>query len=204
MEKFSFCNDGISVNVIFSFVEQKAWLTKDDIALLFSRNRTVISRHIKKIYEDKVFLKESTCAKFARVQLEGNREVSRTVDYFDLSIVYAIGDKINNSVLRPFKLWCDEIFANNLTQEKSNIIRFTNDNISIDVNVSPDEGTVWLNQSQIAILFDTTQPNISIHIKNIIEEKELSLDSVHKEHLYTASDGKKLFNYSFFALEIND
>jgi hypothetical protein len=57
------------------------------------------------------------------------------------------------------------------------------------LSVSPDE-VVWLNQQQMAELFATSKPNISMHIANILKERELYKDSVVKEFLTTAADGK--------------
>jgi len=54
-----------------------------------------------------------------------------------------------------------------------------------------EEGTVWLSQLEIAQLFGTTKQNASLHIQNISKEKELTTDSVVKESLTTAADGKK-------------
>lgn len=80
------------------------------------------------------------------------------------------------------------------------LIKFKNDILELDINVSPKEETVWLNQAQMATLFETTQQNISNHIKNILIDKELS-DSVHKKILYTAQDGKT-YNTSFYNLDM--
>ena len=63
------------------------------------------------------------------------------------------------------------------------------------------DGSVWLNQSQMAELFATSKPNISIHISNILEEKELQKNSVVKNYLTTASDGKQ-YNVTFYSLEM--
>ena len=52
------------------------------------------------------------------------------------------------------------------------------------------DGTVWLTQAEMAELFDTSKQNISWHIKNVLPEVDIALDSVVKEHLTTASDGK--------------
>ena len=62
------------------------------------------------------------------------------------------------------------------------------------------DGSVWLNQSQLAELFATSKPNINIHITNILKDKELDTNSVIKDYLTTASDGKsykvkKLFKF---------
>ena len=60
---------------------------------------------------------------------------------------------------------------------------------------------VWMNQNQIAQLFDTSVPNISMHITNILKEKELSENSVIKNYLTTAADGKD-YNVAFYALDM--
>lgn len=69
------------------------------------------------------------------------------------------------------------------------IIYKTQDN-KTQVSLKVEGDTVWLNQNQLAELFDTTKQNISLHIKNIIESNELKLSSVVKEYLTTAMDGK--------------
>ena len=53
------------------------------------------------------------------------------------------------------------------------------------------DGSVWMNQNQLAELFDTSKPNISMHISNILSENELHQDSVVKNYLTTAADGKQ-------------
>lgn len=63
------------------------------------------------------------------------------------------------------------------------------------------DGTVWLNQNQLAELFSTSKANISIHISNILKEGELSRDSVVKDYLTTASDGKK-YKIAYYSLEM--
>ena len=60
---------------------------------------------------------------------------------------------------------------------------------------------VWMNQNQLAELFDTSIPNISMHISNILKEGELEENSVIKDYLTTASDGKK-YNVTFYSLEV--
>ena len=60
----------------------------------------------------------------------------------------------------------------------------------VSVTMMARDGNVWMNQKQMAELFATSVPNISIHISNILKEKELQKDSVIKEYLITASDGK--------------
>ena len=77
------------------------------------------------------------------------------------------------------------------------IIYQTEDGLA-EINLRAIEGTVWLTQNEMAELFDTTKQNVSLHLKNIFEDNELAEDSVVKDSLTTASDGKqyktKLYN----------
>jgi hypothetical protein len=82
-------------------------------------------------------------------------------------------------------------------EEKSIIIYNTQDG-KTSVSLLTKDGTVWMNQNQLAQLFDTSVPNISMHISNILNEKELNAVSVIKEYLSTASDGKD-YNVTFYS-----
>lgn len=76
-----------------------------------------------------------------------------------------------------------------MDEEKGIIIYNTPDGRA-KVALMARDGMVWMNQQSIAELFGTSIPNISIHISNILKEKELDSPSVIKEYLTTASDGK--------------
>ena len=69
------------------------------------------------------------------------------------------------------------------------------------IEVRVEDETVWLTQAQMVNLFDATKQNISLHINNIFKEGELQPDSVVKEYLTTASDGKK-YKTKFYNLDV--
>lgn len=75
-------------------------------------------------------------------------------------------------------------------QSKGEIILYLTDDNKAKIQVRLENETVWLTQSAMVELFQTTKQNISLHIKNIFEERELDENSVVKEYLTTASDGK--------------
>ncbi len=85
--------------------------------------------------------------------------------------------------------------------ENNQIIIYNTVDGKASVSLYARDGTVWMNQSQIAELFDTSVPNISMHISNILNENELRVDSVVKNYLTTASDGKQ-YNVTFYALDM--
>jgi hypothetical protein len=68
------------------------------------------------------------------------------------------------------------------------------------LEVRLENETVWLSQSQMAELFQTSIPNVNIHLRNIFQEKELQPDSVIKEYLITATDGKN-YRTKFYNLD---
>ena len=74
--------------------------------------------------------------------------------------------------------------------EQQNIIIYRTADGRASVALYAKDGKIWLNQQQMAELFATSKPNISMHIANILKEKELYKDSVVKEFLTTAADGK--------------
>ena len=85
--------------------------------------------------------------------------------------------------------------------KQKNIIIYNTDDGKAKVVLYAKDGNVWMSQSQIAELFDTSVPNISMHISNILEDSELSENSVIKKYLTTAADGKN-YNVTFYSLEM--
>jgi hypothetical protein len=79
------------------------------------------------------------------------------------------------------------------------IIIYTTNDGKASVSLFAKDGMVWMNQSQLAELFDTSVPNISMHISNILKERELEENSVIKNYLTTAKDGKE-YNVTFYSL----
>ena len=85
------------------------------------------------------------------------------------------------------------------TQQK--IIIYKTDDGKVKISLFAKDGSVWLNQNQLADLFDTSVPNISMHISNILKDNELSPNSVIKNYLTTACDGKN-YKVTFYSLDM--
>lgn len=81
------------------------------------------------------------------------------------------------------------------------LILYTSSDGKSRVSLLARDGSVWLNQAQLAELFATSIPNVSQHINNILKEKELNPDSVVKNYLTTAADGKP-YQVKFYSLEM--
>jgi hypothetical protein len=70
------------------------------------------------------------------------------------------------------------------------LVLYTTEDGRAAIQLRAEDGTVWLTQAQMAELFDTTKQNVSLHLKNLFDDGELVADSVVKESLTTAADGK--------------
>ena len=181
-------NDGdFSLDVNVSPSDDTVWMSLDEISLLFNRNRTVIGRHIKKIYLNNELDKYRTCAKNARVLHDGR---IYHVDVYNLDIIIAVGYKVNSNRGILFQKWALETINNLKTKNAytAPLIAFEHNGISLDVSVSPEEDTVWLTKDQITILYDTTRQNIEYHINNIYAENELEAGATCKEILQVQTE----------------
>ncbi len=97
--------DGIEVRV----QDENVWLTQKLIAKLFDVNIPNINEHLKNIYASKELEEKATIRKFRIVQKEGNREVSREIDHYNLEVIISLGYKINSSRATDFRKWATRV-----------------------------------------------------------------------------------------------
>ena len=96
--------DGITkVNV--KFIEDDIWLTQNQIAEIYKTTQQNISQHINSIYKDNELLVDSTNKKFLLVQQEGNRNVKRNIDHYNLDMIIALGYRVQSDVAVRFRIW---------------------------------------------------------------------------------------------------
>ena len=88
---------------------ETVWLTADQMAELFQRDRSTIQRHIKKIYEEGELTSDSTCAFFAQVQTEGTRQVERKIPTYNLDMIISVGYRVNSHRGVQFRQWATQV-----------------------------------------------------------------------------------------------
>lgn len=88
---------------------ETVWLTADQMAELFQRDRSTIQRHIKRIYEECELTAESTCAFFAQVQTEGKRQVERKIPIYNLDMIISVGYRVNSHRGVQFRQWATQV-----------------------------------------------------------------------------------------------
>lgn len=92
------------------------WLTADQMAELFQRNKSTISRHIKNVFEDEELNPDSTVAFFATVQNEGSRTVERNLAYYNLDMIISVGYRVKSHRGVQFRIWATQILREYLVK----------------------------------------------------------------------------------------
>ncbi len=88
---------------------ETVWLTADQMAELFQRDRSTIQRHIKRIYDEGELTADSTCAFFAQVQTEGKRQVERKIPIYNLDMIISVGYRVNSHRGVQFRQWATQV-----------------------------------------------------------------------------------------------
>jgi hypothetical protein len=97
------------VEVEIFLKNENIWLTQVKIASLFGVERSVVTKHLQNIFKDKELDKKVTSAKFAQVQIEGKRKVSRESEYYNLDAIISVGYRVNSQQATLFRIWANQI-----------------------------------------------------------------------------------------------
>ncbi|MBE0515150.1 virulence protein RhuM/Fic/DOC family protein [Sulfurimonas sp.] len=92
-----------------SLENDTVWLSQKQMELLFDRDKSVISRHIRNIFKEGELDKNSTVAKNATVQKEGEREVVREIDFYNLDMIISLGYRVNSKRATSFRVWATKV-----------------------------------------------------------------------------------------------
>lgn len=99
--------DGLT-KVECRFVDETVWLTQQQMAELFHTSRSNIVEHIGHIYEEGELDEVSTCRKFRQVRMEGSRQVSRELPFYNLDMIISLGYRVKSLIATQFRRWATE------------------------------------------------------------------------------------------------
>ena len=96
------------IKIDVRFEKETVWLSLDQMATLFGRDKSTISRHVKNVFEARELSLEATVANFATVQTEGNSEVVRNIDYYNLDVIISVGYRVKSQQGTRFRIWATQ------------------------------------------------------------------------------------------------
>lgn len=85
--------------------DETVWLTQAQICQLFGKSKATISEHIKHIFEEQELDQNSTVRKFRTVQIEGDREINREIDHYNLDVIISVGYRVRSQQGTQFRQW---------------------------------------------------------------------------------------------------
>lgn len=90
------------------FVDETVWLTQQQMAELFQTSRTNIVEHVGNVYAEGELIEAATCQEFRQVRIEGSRQVTRTLPFYNLDMVLSVGYRVKSAVATRFRQWATQ------------------------------------------------------------------------------------------------
>ena len=97
-----------TVRIEVLFESETFWLNQKKIAELFGVDLRTVNEHLQNIFADGELHREATLRKIRRVQIEGNREVSREIEFYNLDAIISVGYRVNSAQATQFRIWATQ------------------------------------------------------------------------------------------------
>lgn len=160
------------------------WANLNEIASLFGRDKSVISRHIRDIFKQGELIEEATVAKNATVQKEGERQITRIIEYYNLDVILSVGYRVNSKTATQFRQWATKTLKEHITK-----------GYTINRNqIRKNYGSFMKSVSDIQLLLPehvTLDPKTILDLIKEFATTWMSLDAYDKEELLIKEVTKK-------------
>jgi len=208
-------SDGLTqIEVIFD--EETVWLNQEQISQLFTRDRTVIGRHIRNIFTEHELTESMVCAEFAHTTKHGaikGKTQSKTTKYYNLDVIISVGYRVKSVQGTQFRQWASQILKNHLIQgyslnqkrleQRNQEVQILRSGIRILGRVieekSREAGFDWLNSfaKGLSLLDDFDHKNLDVEGRT---KKETIYPSL-EEYQQLIDEMKRGFDSRIFAIE---
>jgi len=115
LELVRFDGENAPVDLNFDWSHETVWASQRQIADLFAIDNTVVSRHLKNIFDDGELERAATVANFATVRLEGGRSVEREVEHYNLDAILSVGYRVSSAKATAFRKWATQTLRRYIT-----------------------------------------------------------------------------------------
>lgn len=97
-----------NIKVDVRLEDETVWLTQEQMATLFGKGRSTVAEHIANVFEEGELEQNRTCRKFRQVRMEGNREVEREIDHYNLDVIISVGYRVKSPQGTQFRIWATQ------------------------------------------------------------------------------------------------
>lgn len=157
------------------FDNETVWLSLNQISELFGRDKSVISRHLKKIYSDNELIFEATVAKNATVQNEAGRDVLRNIEYYNLDVIISVGYRVNSKQGTQFRQWATQrlkdylVKGYSLNEKRLNELNYKYSELQNAIKLASNAGNI-----------ENLSSNDAKGILKVIQEYAYALETLDK------------------------
>jgi hypothetical protein len=107
--------DGLS-SIEVQILDETVWLNRKQLSELFDRDIKTLGKHLNNVFKEGELDKNATVAKFATVQYEGNREVARDVEHYNLDVIISVGYRVKSKKGTQFRIWANKLLKDYLVK----------------------------------------------------------------------------------------
>jgi hypothetical protein len=100
-------NEG-NIKIDVRLEKETVWLTQEQMATLFGKGRSTVAEHIANTFEEGELEQSATCRKFRQVRMEGQREVEREIDHYNLDVIISVGYRVKSTQGTQFRIWATQ------------------------------------------------------------------------------------------------
>lgn len=137
---------------------ETVWLNQARLGQLFGIDRTVVNRHIHNIYKTGELDETATCAKIAQVQIEGGRSISRTIPFYSLDMIIAVGYRVNSLQATRFRQWATKILREYLLRGYAVNSRLNHLEDKVDRRLAKHDDRIASLEQKVDFFVQTKEP----------------------------------------------
>ena len=108
--------EGANTSIEVQVNDDTVWLHRNQLATLFDRDVKTIGKHINNVFKEAELDKKATVAKYATVQKEGGREVTRKVEHYNLDVIISVGYRVKSKQGTQFRIWANTVLKDYLVK----------------------------------------------------------------------------------------
>ena len=140
--------------------KESVWLSLNQMAMLFDRDKSVISRHISNVYKEKELARGATVANYATVQIENGRSVVRQIEYYNLDVIISVGYRVKSQRGTQFRIWANQVLKEYLLKGYAINGKMAQMERRIDAKLLEHEQRISNNEKQISFFVRTALPPV--------------------------------------------
>ena len=177
--------------------DETVWLTQSQIVELFESSKANISEHLKHIFDSGELSKEATVRKFRTVRQEGNRNVTRNIDFFNLDVIISVGYRVNTVRGIQFRQWANKVLKEYLLRGYAVNQRLMQLEDRIDRHFSEYDRQISRQLRLDVEKHNAQYPGVTLHKYTKAHDRFLIIDEEVYHIGHSLKDlGKKLFAFS--------